>query len=45
MDKVISEILKPLKMVLGYSREIVSLKNLKKLAGLPVFYWGSNESS
>jgi hypothetical protein len=40
------EILKPLKMVLCSSCEIVSFKkNVYKLAGLPVFYSGSNESS
>ena len=45
LEKVISEILKPLKMVLCSSREIVSLKKNLKLAGLPVFYCGWNESS
>jgi hypothetical protein len=43
--EVISEILKLLKMVLCFSREIVSFKNVKNLAGLTVFYSGSNESS
>jgi hypothetical protein len=45
LDKVISEILKPLKMVLCSSRETVSLKIKKKLAGPPVNYSGSNEPS
>jgi hypothetical protein len=39
LDKVISEIPKPLKMVLCSSHEIVSLKKNFKLVGLPVFYW------
>jgi hypothetical protein len=45
LDKVVSEILKPLKRVLCSSLEMVSLKFFKKHAGLPVFYSGSNECS
>ncbi len=44
LDKTISEILKPLKMVLCSTREIVSFKlKKKKLAGLQVYYTASNE--
>jgi hypothetical protein len=45
VGQVISEILKPLKMVLYSFRETVSLKKFYKLAGPPVFYSGLNESS
>jgi hypothetical protein len=45
LDKAISEVLKPLKMVLGSSREIESFKFQKIHAGPPVYYTGSNETS
>jgi len=45
LDQVISENFKPLKRVLSDSRETVSLTIFFKLAGLPVFYSGLNESS
>jgi hypothetical protein len=43
--KVISKIFKPLKMVFCSSREIVSLKFVKRLAGTPVYYSRSNVPS
>ncbi len=45
LDKVISEILRPLKMVLSSSREIVLFKKKLKFAGPPVFHSGWNEPS
>jgi hypothetical protein len=45
LDKVISEIIKPHKLVLSSSREIVPLKKNFLIAGHTKFYCGSNEPS
>ncbi len=45
LDKVISEIIKPHKLVLSSSREIGPLKKIFLIAGHTEFYCGSNEPS